>query len=106
MVRQSGSRWLATARLGGYHEFPDYGIIELIRVEGRTDRRRLSGTPLHNWGFPLFRYRTGDEVGPCQLGQCSCGRAFRLLEKIDGRVEDGQVLPLPHTVVKNLVVLR
>jgi phenylacetate-CoA ligase len=97
---------------GGYHEFPDYGIIELLPVEGRTDRWEIVGTPLHNWGFPLFRYRTGDEVGPSPTEPCPCGRAFRLLGKIDGRVEDtftaanGQPLPLPGTVVDNLVGLR
>ena len=96
----------------GYHEFPDYGIVELIPVEGRTDRWEIVGTPLHNWGFPLFRYRTGDEVGPSPTGPCPCGRAFKLIGRIDGRVEDaftaanGQLLPLPHTVVKNLVGLR
>jgi hypothetical protein len=99
--RRHGSRWLATAMPEGYNEFPDYGIIELIPVGGRTDHWEIVGTPLHNWGFPLFRYRTGDEVRPSPLGPCSCGRAFRLLGKIDGRVEDtfiaanGQVLPSP-----------
>jgi phenylacetate-CoA ligase len=101
-----------TCETGGYHEFPDYGIIELIPVEGRTDRWEIVGTPLHNWGFPLFRYRTGDEVGPSPTRPCPCGRAFRLLGRIDGRIEDtftaanGQPLPLPHTVIKNLVGLR
>jgi phenylacetate-CoA ligase len=96
----------------GYHEFPDYGIVELVPVEGRTDRWEIVGTPLHNWGFPLFRYRTGDEVGPSPLGPCPCGRAFRLLGRIDGRVEDaftaanGQPLPLPSLVVDDLVGLR
>jgi phenylacetate-CoA ligase len=101
-----------TCEAGGYHEFPDYGILELIPIEGRTDRWEIVGTPLHNWGFPLFRYRTGDEVGPSPTEPCPCGRAFRLLGRIDGRIEDtftaanGQPLPLPHTVVKNLVGLR
>lgn len=97
---------------GGYHQFPDYGIIELVPVEGRTDRWEIVGTPLHNWGFPLFRYRTGDEVGPSPTAPCACGRAFPLLGRIDGRVEDtftaanGQQLPLPATVVDDLVGLR
>jgi phenylacetate-CoA ligase len=97
---------------GGYHEFPDYGIVELIPVEGRKDRWEIVGTPLHNWGYPLFRYRTGDEVGPAATGPCPCGRAFRRLGQIDGRVEDvftaanGQPLPLPGTVVDDLVGFR
>jgi phenylacetate-CoA ligase len=97
---------------GGYHQFPDYGIIELLPVTDRSDSWEIVGTPLHNWGFPLFRYRTGDEVSPAPAGPCPCGRAFPLLGRIDGRVEDtftaanGQPLPLPHTVVKNLLGLR
>ncbi|WP_197028900.1 phenylacetate--CoA ligase family protein [Blastococcus sp. URHD0036] len=97
---------------GGYHQFPDYGITELLPVPGRTDSWEIVGTPLHNWGFPLFRYRTGDEVGPAPAGPCPCGRAFPLLGRIDGRVEDtftsadGRPLPLPHTVIKNLTGLR
>jgi phenylacetate-CoA ligase len=97
---------------GGYHSFPDYGITELLPVPGRTDSWEIVGTPLHNWGFPLFRYRTGDEVGPAPAGPCPCGRAFPLMGRVDGRVEDvftaadGRPLPLPHTVTKNLVGLR
>lgn len=97
---------------GGYHEFPDYGIVELLPVPGRAERWEIVGTPLHNWGFPLFRYRTGDEVGPSPAGPCACGRAFRLLGNVDGRVEDvftaadGRPLPMPHTVVKNLLGLQ
>jgi phenylacetate-CoA ligase len=97
---------------GGYHQFPGYGITELLPVPGRTDSWEIVGTPLHNWGFPLFRYRTGDEVGPAPAGPCPCGRAFPLIGRIDGRVEDaftaadGRVLPLPGTVVDDLTGLR
>jgi phenylacetate-CoA ligase len=97
---------------GGYHEFSDYGITELLPVPGHTDRWEIVGTPLHNWGFPMFRYRTGDEVGPAPAGRCPCGRDFPLLGRIDGRVEDtftaanGQVLPVPSIVLDDLVGLR
>jgi phenylacetate-CoA ligase len=97
---------------GNYHVFPDYGITELIPVEGRTDRWEIVGTPLHNWGFPLFRYRTGDEVGPVSQDPCPCGRAFARLGTIDGRLEDsftaadGRVLPMASIVTGDLVGLR
>lgn len=97
---------------GGYHLFPDYGITERIPVAGDSRRWEIVGTPLHNWGFPLFRYRTGDEVGPAPDGPCPCGRAFGLLGAVDGRVEDaftaadGHVIPLPATVVDDLPGLR
>lgn len=101
-----------TCESGGYHEFPDYGITERIPVAGRADRWEIVGTPLHNWGFPLFRYRTGDEVGPPPARPCECGRAFDLLGEVDGRVEDaftaadGHVLPMPGLVVDDLTGLR
>ena len=95
---------------GGYHVFPDYGIVELVPTG--PQRWEIVGTPLHNWGFPLFRYRTGDEVGPAPEGPCPCGRAFPSLGSIDGRVEDaftaadGRTIPLPSSVVDDLTGVR
>lgn len=97
---------------GGYHVFGDYGIVELLPVPGSENRWEIVGTPLHNWGFPLLRYRTGDEVGPAPEGPCPCGRLFPLLGRVDGRVEDtftaadGRPIPLPSTIVDDLPALR
>jgi phenylacetate-CoA ligase len=97
---------------GGYHAFSDYGIVELLPVDGVANRWELVGTPLHNWGFPMFRYRTGDEVGPAPDGPCPCGRAFPLLGTIAGRIEDsftaadGRPIPLPATVIDDLQGVR
>ncbi|WP_051179701.1 phenylacetate--CoA ligase family protein [Nocardia concava] len=97
---------------GGYHVFPYYGIVELLPVEGAPDRWEIVGTSLQNRGFPLFRYRTGDEVRPAPAGPCPCGRAFPLLGVVDGRVEDtftsadGRPLPLPSSIVDDLTGLR
>jgi phenylacetate-coenzyme A ligase PaaK-like adenylate-forming protein len=97
---------------GGYHAFSDYGIVELLPVPGVESRWELVGTPLHNWGFPLFRYRTGDEVGPALTEQCPCGRPFPVLGPLYGRVEDyftaadGRPIPLPSAVIDNLVGVR
>lgn len=97
---------------GGYHVFPDYGIVELLPVPGVDDRWELVGTPLRNWGFPLFRYRTGDEVGPAPTTPCPCGRSFQRLGAIGGRVEDsfiaadGRPIPLPGTVIDDLEGVR
>ncbi|QLY27726.1 phenylacetate--CoA ligase family protein [Nocardia huaxiensis] len=102
-----------TCEEGGYHAFPDYGIVELVPLEGCEDRWEIVGTPLHNTGFPLFRYRTGDEVRPPEPGRnCPCGRAFPLLGTVDGRVDDiftsadGRPLPLGSTVLDDLTGLR
>jgi phenylacetate-CoA ligase len=97
---------------GSYHAFSDYGIVELLPVPGVESRWELVGTPLHNWGFPLFRYRTGDEVGPPPTKSCLCGRAFPVLGPVHGRVEDyftaadGRPIPLPSTVVDDLAGVR
>jgi phenylacetate-coenzyme A ligase PaaK-like adenylate-forming protein len=97
---------------GGFHTFPDYGIVELLPVPNTESRWELVGTPLHNWGFPLFRYRTGDQVGPAPTQPCPCGRSFPLLGPVDGRVEDsftapdGRPIPLPGTVVDDLSGVR
>jgi phenylacetate-CoA ligase len=96
---------------GGYHVFSDYGITELLPVEGAPGRREIVGTPLHNWGFPLLRYRTGDEVLPAEGDRCPCGRPFPLIGSIDGRIEDsfvaadGRIVPLPGSVVDDLAGL-
>ncbi|WP_067522335.1 phenylacetate--CoA ligase family protein [Nocardia uniformis] len=97
---------------GGYHIFPAYGIVELLPVAGSSERWEIVGTSLQNCGFPLFRYRTGDEVVPAAPGPCPCGRTTPLLGVVDGRVEDtftaadGRPLPLPSTIVDDLTGLR
>jgi phenylacetate-CoA ligase len=97
-----------TCEAGNYHVFPDYGIVELVAVDGRPGVAEIIGTTLHNWGFPLLRYRTGDVVGPAAEEPCPCGRAFPRLGSLDGRAEDsfvaadGRIIPLPSTVVDDL----
>jgi phenylacetate-coenzyme A ligase PaaK-like adenylate-forming protein len=97
---------------GGYHVWSEYGIVELLPVQGAPDRREIVGTPLHNWGFPLFRYRTGDQVLLGPTGVCPCGRAHPLLGRIEGRVEDilrardGRPIPLASRLLNELVGVR
>lgn len=96
---------------GSTHVFDDYGVVELLPLAG-GERFEIVGTPLHNWAFPLFRYRTDDEVTPSPSGPCPCGRGFRRIGEIDGRVEDaftaadGRHVPMPHIVVRSLAGLR
>ena len=97
---------------GGYHVFPDYGIVELLPVPGANDSWEIVGTALHNWGFPLFRYRTGDHVRSAGPGPCPCGRAWPVLGRINGRVSacftsaDGRTLPMPPIVIIDLINVR
>ncbi len=95
---------------GGYHLFPDYGIAEYLPLEG--EGLEVVGTPLHNWGFPIFRYRTGDRVEKGPPGSCACGRHFPQFGLVGGRSEDvarnaaGRPIPLASTVIDDLTGLR
>jgi phenylacetate-CoA ligase len=97
-----------TCERGTFHLFPDYGIVELLPVPGAPHRREIVGTPLHNYGFPIFRYRTGDQVSLATTDACPCRRAFPVIGPVDGRVEDifstsnGRPLPQPAIVLDNL----
>lgn len=97
---------------GGYHLFSDYGIMELLPVPGTGDEHEIVGTPLHNWGFPLLRYRTGDRVGTPANEPCPCGRAFPSFGLIGGRTEDlvraadGRPVPLASTIIDDLTGLK
>lgn len=42
--------------------------------------------------MPLIRYRTGD-LGCIMPGQCSCGLPLRRLGAVEGRIDDGILLP-------------
>jgi phenylacetate-CoA ligase len=97
---------------GTYHVFPDYGILELHPVDGVPDERRVVGTPLHNFAFPLLRYRTDDRVSVPSDEPCPCGRPFPRFGLVNGRTEelvhtsDGRPLPLASAIVDDLAGLR
>ena len=75
------------------HVFPQYGIVELVDGDGRRIDRpgevgEIVGTGLTNRSMPLIRYRTQDAAawadGPCP----HCGRPYRRLERIEGRLQE------------------
>jgi phenylacetate-CoA ligase len=67
------------------HVDEDFAATELLpQADGRC---RLIGTNLSNPAFPLLRYDSGDLALPAQRG-CGCGRPGRVLERLDGRLED------------------
>lgn len=87
---------------GGYHVNSDYGILELLPLDGssapagehRTRVCRAVGTGLCNLAMPLIRYEVGDllEVDESP-SSCPCGRGFPLIRKIAGR--DGDLIQTP-----------
>jgi phenylacetate-CoA ligase len=75
-----------------YHIFPEYGIVELIGrdgepVQGPGEMGEVVATNLTNFVCPLIRYRTMD-LATAAGESCSCGRAYPLLERVEGRVQD------------------
>jgi phenylacetate-CoA ligase len=72
-----------------YHIFPEYGIVELVGEDNIVINEpektgEIIGTSLNNFIFPLIRYRTAD-IASYSGDTCSCGRAYPLFERVDGR---------------------
>lgn len=80
---------------GSYHVNPEFGVVEIIK-DGRQAQAgevgEIVATGFTNPATPLVRYRTGD-AGVSVGGSCSCGRAFPVLERIIGRMDDVIMTP-------------
>lgn len=75
-----------------YHIFPEYGFTELINVSwnslvNESEMGEIIATSFNNYVMPLIRYRTMD-LGVYTDKECSCGRKYPLLKKIEGRLQD------------------
>jgi len=72
-----------------YHQFPDYGVLEIVDESGHVleedgARGELVGTGLLNYSLPLVRYRTEDWAVRRHFA-CPCGRAFDRFDQVEGR---------------------
>lgn len=72
---------------GVYHLDAEFGISELIPLEGMPGKFRLIFTSLANHAMPLIRYDMGD-YGVQNSLSCKCGRQTPILSSIEGRLED------------------
>lgn len=76
---------------GGYHIASEYGIVEILKEDGRPARPGETGvivaTGLHNRAFPLLRYVTRDYAVASDR-VCACGRTLPLVERLEGRIDD------------------
>ncbi|RXE55608.1 CoF synthetase [Methanoculleus taiwanensis] len=75
-----------------YHIFPEYGIVELIGkdnlpVTAPGELGEVVATNLTNYVCPLIRYRTMD-LAVRDTDHCPCGRAYPLLKKVEGRLQE------------------
>jgi phenylacetate-CoA ligase len=78
---------IGTCEFGNHHIQEDYGYTELIPLDDGS--HEIIGTGFDNSLMPLIRYRSVDSV---ILGDsnyvCPCGRTFRVVDKVLGRLDD------------------
>lgn len=98
VYRSTESNWLAgeCREQAGLHVYEDIKKLEVIRPDGSAAGIGEEGetvfTDFENRVFPLVRYRIGDRTAPMD-GDCACGRPFRRVAPVQGRIVDALVLP-------------
>jgi phenylacetate-coenzyme A ligase PaaK-like adenylate-forming protein len=83
---------------GNKHLFEDGAIIEVVDEAGRAVADGSAGarvllTVLERHTQPLIRYELSD-VLRLKPGRCACGRPFRMVDEIEGRIEE--ILEFPR----------
>jgi phenylacetate-CoA ligase len=81
---------VSECELGRLHVDEDYAAVEFVPL-GSAGLHRIVGTNFTNAATPLLRYDTQD-VAVVTGDSCSCARPGRVVERIDGRLEDYVVL--------------
>ena len=81
----------------GLHCQEDLTIVEIVDAGGNpvpagAFGERVLVTVLYRRAQPLIRYEISDRVR-LQEGTCTCGRPFRRIEAVQGRVEETLYLP-------------
>jgi len=73
----------------GLHVIPNIHYIEILNNREKEVKAGEIGeiviTSLTNYSMPLIRYKIEDR-GILSKKECSCGRGFPLLEKVEGRI--------------------
>jgi phenylacetate-CoA ligase len=96
--------YAAECEFGRMHVNPEYGVLEIVDAQGLpTDEEgTIVGTSLHNRVAPLIRYRMNDTARWARE-PCQCGRTYRVIEKITGRLAD-QLFDLDGRAVNCTVI--
>jgi len=86
-----------------YHVVPLYGICEVIKEDGSIATNEgeigeIVATGFVNYAFPFIRYKTGD-IATITTKKCSCGRNWKLLSSIEGRVAD-YIITKDNTIIQ------
>lgn len=86
----------STCEKGNYHVHEEYSFVEFVNnsngLNGKSTKAIVT-TSLHNLAMPLIRYQTNDLSSLNDQSLCSCGRTYRRVHKIIGRIEDIVVTP-------------
>jgi phenylacetate-CoA ligase len=82
---------ISECELGALHVDEDFAPVEFVPLES-GDAYKVVGTNYSNPATPLLRYEMQDLVTVRQETFCGCGRAGRIVESLDGRIEDYVVL--------------
>lgn len=86
-----------------YHVHMLDTIVELLDDEGKAalpgQPGRVVLTRLHPGPMPLIRYHVGDVAVGSKTSMCPCGRAFPLLEDIQGRITDVVITPAGNRLI-------
>lgn len=82
---------ISQCELGALHVDEDFAAVEFVPLDD-DGLHRIVGTNLSNPATPLIRFDSQDLATLREDGSCSCGRPGRVVERIDGRVEDYVVL--------------
>ena len=82
---------------GNKHLFEDGAVIEIVDEQGKAVPAGAAGDRILLTIFgrqtqPLIRYEISDMVRPLD-GECACGRKMRLIEAVEGRIEDVLYFP-------------
>ncbi|MFH1402790.1 MAG: hypothetical protein ABIH11_00800 [Candidatus Altiarchaeota archaeon] len=90
------NRIAAQCRAYNYHVFEDINYVEILDENGQDLPEgvvgEVVGTHLLNYAMPFIRYRQKD-LASIVTKECSCGRKFKVLEKLQGRKNDYFTLP-------------
>jgi len=80
-----------------YHIFWQYGYTEIRNVHGlpvseEGEEGEIIATGFDNFAMPLIRYKTMD-IAENTLRKCSCGRNYKLVSRVKGRIQEVLVTP-------------
>lgn len=89
---------ISTCEKGNYHIHEEYSFVELQQENNRyamseNGEGAIIATTFHNLAMPLIRYQTDDLARVVGRRMCECGRTYRTIGGIVGRIEDIVVTP-------------